>query len=50
MKAASIPISASQIGRILAVDDVKPHRVQGWLTRRDTRNSGHEPPTYAVST
>lgn len=36
MKAASIPISASQIGRILADDDVKPHRVQGWLTRRDT--------------
>jgi transposase len=36
MKAASIRISASQIGRILAVDDVKPHRVQGWLTRRDT--------------
>ena len=27
---------ASQIGRILAADDVKPHRVQGWLTRRDT--------------
>ena len=36
MRAASIPISASQIGRILAADDVKPHRVQGWLTRRDT--------------
>ena len=36
MKGASIPISASQIGRILAADDVKPHRVQGWLTRRDT--------------
>jgi transposase len=36
MKAAAIPISASQIGRILAADDVKPHRVQGWLTRRDT--------------
>jgi transposase len=36
MAAASIPISASQIGRILAVDDVKPHLVQGWLTRRDT--------------
>ena len=29
-------MSASQIGRILADDDVKPHRVQGWLTRRDT--------------
>ena len=36
MRAASIPISASQIGRILAADDVKPHKVQGWLTRRDT--------------
>jgi hypothetical protein len=36
MKAAAIPISASQIGRILAADDVKPHLVQGWLTRRDT--------------
>lgn len=36
MAAAAIPISASQIGRILAADDVKPHRVQGWLTRRDT--------------
>lgn len=36
MKLASIPISASQIGRILAVGDVKPHLVQGWLTRRDT--------------
>ena len=36
MAAASIPISASQIGRILAADDVRPHRVQGWLTRRDT--------------
>jgi transposase len=36
MAAAAIPISASQIGRILAADDVKPHLVQGWLTRRDT--------------
>ena len=36
MKDAAIPISASQIGRILAADDVKPHLVQGWLTRRDT--------------
>ena len=36
MAAAAIPISASQIGRILAADDVKPHRVQGWLTRRDS--------------
>lgn len=31
-----IGISASQIGRILAADDIKPHRVDGWLTRRDT--------------
>lgn len=36
MAASGISISASQIGRILAGDDVKPHRVQGWLTRRDT--------------
>ena len=27
-------ISASQIGRILAGLDLKPHRVRGWLTRR----------------
>jgi transposase len=33
---AAIAISASQIGRILAADDVKPHLVEGWLTRRDT--------------
>jgi transposase len=36
MAKAGIGISASQIGRILAADDVKPHRVEGWLTRRDT--------------
>lgn len=36
MADAGIGMSASQIGRILADDDVKPHRVQGWLTRRDT--------------
>ena len=36
MAAAAIPISASQIGRILAGGDLKPHLVQGWLTRRDT--------------
>lgn len=30
------PISASQVGRILADLDLKPHRVTGWLTRRDT--------------
>ena len=33
---AGIAISASQIGRILAADDVRPHKVGGWLTRRDT--------------
>lgn len=36
MGSAGIPISASQIGRILAADDVRPHKVDGWLTRRDT--------------
>src|SRR5665213_2236865 len=36
MTDAGIGISASQIGRILAADEVKPHRVDGWLTRRDT--------------
>ncbi|MGI5254187.1 IS630 family transposase [Actinacidiphila glaucinigra] len=32
----SAPISASQVGRILADLDLKPHKVNGWLTRRDT--------------
>ena len=36
MSEAGIAISASQIGRILAADDVRPHKVEGWLTRRDT--------------
>ena len=36
MSAAGIAISASQIGRILAADDVRPHKVDGWLTRRDS--------------
>ncbi len=36
MEEAGIGISASQIGRILAADDVRPHKVEGWLTRRDT--------------
>ena len=36
MATAGIAISASQIGRILAADDVRPHKVEGWLTRRDT--------------
>ncbi|MFG2441091.1 IS630 family transposase [Streptomyces sp. NPDC048508] len=30
------PISASQVGRILAGLNLKPHKVTGWLTRRDT--------------
>ncbi|MDX3533596.1 IS630 family transposase [Streptomyces sp. MB09-01] len=30
------PVSASQVGRILADSDLKPHKVRGWLTRRDT--------------
>lgn len=30
------PISSSQVGRILADLDLKPHKVRGWLTRRDT--------------
>ncbi|MGH9486950.1 MAG: IS630 family transposase [Terriglobales bacterium] len=36
MAAAGITISASQIGRILAADDVRPHKVDGWLTRKDS--------------
>ncbi|MFF8715269.1 helix-turn-helix domain-containing protein [Streptomyces sp. NPDC015184] len=28
------PVSASQVGRILADLDPKPHKVRGWLTRR----------------
>ncbi|WP_181923770.1 IS630 family transposase [Streptomyces inhibens] len=35
---ASRAISASQVGRILADLDLKPHRVRGWLTRRDAPN------------
>jgi transposase len=30
---AQVGVSASQIGRILASFDVKPHRVRGWLNR-----------------
>jgi hypothetical protein len=29
-------VSASQVGRILADLDLKPHKVRGWLTRRET--------------
>jgi transposase len=36
MGAASIAISASQMGRVLAAGDLRPHKVDGWLTRRDT--------------
>ncbi|MFD9226186.1 IS630 family transposase [Streptomyces sp. NPDC060064] len=34
--AVSTAISASQVGRILADLDLKPHPVRGWLTRRET--------------
>lgn len=33
--AEEVGISASQIGRILADIDIKPHRVRSWLNRRD---------------
>lgn len=29
------PLSASHVGRILADADLRPHRVRGWLTRKD---------------
>lgn len=32
----SANISPSHVGRILADVDLKPHKVRGWLTRRDT--------------
>lgn len=32
---AALGISSSQVGRILADLDVRPHRVRGWLTRRE---------------
>ena len=31
-------ISASQVGRILAELDIKPHQVRGWLTRKNDPN------------
>ncbi|WP_262064326.1 IS630 family transposase [Streptomyces sp. STR69] len=34
--ACFVSVSASQVGRILAGLDLKPHKVRGWLTRRDT--------------
>ena len=36
MTEAGIGISASQIGRILAADDARPHKVEGWLTPKDS--------------
>ncbi|MFE6576366.1 helix-turn-helix domain-containing protein [Streptomyces rochei] len=48
--ACSVSDSASQVGRILAGLDLKPHKVRGWLTRRDTPNSGSERPGCAPST
>ena len=36
-------ISASQVGRILADLDLKPHLVRGWLTRPDDRPSRSGP-------
>jgi transposase len=42
---SDIGISASQIGRILADLDIKPHRVRSWITRPDIRRSGSGPPT-----
>lgn len=35
LHAEGIGISASQVGRILADMDIKPHKVTGWLNRRD---------------
>jgi len=32
---SDLGISASQVGRILAELDIKPHQVRGWLTRAD---------------
>jgi transposase len=39
---ADVGISASQIGRILADLDLKPHRVRGWLTRPGRRRLLHQ--------
>lgn len=32
---ADTGISPAQVGRVLAAEDLRPHRVQGWLARRD---------------
>jgi transposase len=47
---SDIGISASQIGRILADLDIKPHRVRSWITRLRTLPSGSGPPTSAGCT
>jgi transposase len=44
---ADMGISASQIGRILADLDIKPHRVRSWITRPRTLASGSGPPISA---
>jgi transposase len=46
---ADMGISASQIGRILADLDIKPHRVRSWITRPRTLASGSGRPTSAGS-
>src|SRR5215207_5526184 len=47
---ADMGISASQIGRILADLDIKPHRVRSWITRPDDPTSGSGRPTSAGCT
>src|SRR5919202_949473 len=41
---ADLGISASQIGRILAELDIKPHRVRSWIPRPTTRPAPGRPP------
>jgi transposase len=45
-----IRISASQIGRILAEADIKPHKVRGWLNRPDDPEFFTQPSRSATST
>ncbi|MEV5943637.1 hypothetical protein [Streptomyces sp. NPDC051994] len=33
LRRSGLAVSASQVGRILACGDLKPHLVRGWLTR-----------------
>ncbi|ABD12329.1 hypothetical protein ThrDRAFT_02812 [Frankia casuarinae] len=40
------PISASQVGRILAGLDLKPHKVTGWLTRHRADGGGSPVPRW----